>query len=121
MAISALKTFDPPVNALQGLAVTSVSRHGKWLDLDCDGLHLVIHLARAGWLRWREQLSTAPVRPGKGPMAFRLGLDDGSGFELTEAGTQKKLAVHVVRSVDEVPGIARLGIDVLSQEFTVDK
>lgn len=119
-ALSAVKTFDPPLSALAGLTVTDVGRHGKFLDIDVDGLHLVIHLARAGWLQWRESLSPAPPRPGKGPLAFRLHLapefDGGpvSGFDLTEAGTQKSLAVYLVRDPRDVPGIARLGPDALA-------
>lgn len=119
--ISVLKTFDPPITALGGLPVTGVSRHGKFLDLDCDGLHLVIHLARAGWLRWSDALSPRPPKPGKGPLALRVHLADGSGFDLTEAGTRKKLAVYVVRDISDVPGIARLGIDPLSPEFTAGR
>lgn len=119
--VSVLKTFDPPITALGGLTVTGVSRHGKFLDLDCDGLHLVIHLARAGWLRWSDALSPRPPKPGKGPLALRVHLADGSGFDLTEAGTRKKLAVYVVRDISDVPGIARLGIDPLSPEFTAGR
>ena len=88
-------------------------RHGKFLDLDVAGLHLVVHLARAGWLHWRTGLPTAPPKPGKGPLALRVHLDDGDGFDLTEQGTQKRLAVYVVRDPPEVPGIARLGPDAL--------
>jgi formamidopyrimidine-DNA glycosylase len=110
-AISALKTYDPPIGALVGLVIDGVQRQGKFLDIQVQGLHLVIHLARAGWLRWREEQSTTLVRPGKGPIACRVVLDDGSGFDLTEAGTQKKLAVYVVRDPAEVPGVARLGPD----------
>ena len=110
-AISALKTYDPPISSLVGLLIDDVQRHGKFLDISAQGIHLVIHLARAGWLRWREEQSSALVRPGKGPIALRVTLDDGSGFDLTEAGTQKKLAVYVVRDVAEVPGISRLGPD----------
>jgi formamidopyrimidine-DNA glycosylase len=110
-AISALKTYDPPTSSLVGLLIDDVQRHGKFLDISAQGVHLVIHLARAGWLRWREEQSTGLVRPGKGPIALRVVLDDGSGFDLTEAGTQKKLAVYVVRDPAEVPGIARLGPD----------
>jgi formamidopyrimidine-DNA glycosylase len=119
-AINAVKTFDPPLSALYGSAVTAVSRHGKFLDVDADGLHLVVHLARGGWLRWSEQLAQAPPRPGKGPLALRLHLapefDGGpvSGFDLTEAGTQKRLAVYLVRDPLDVPGIARLGPDALT-------
>jgi formamidopyrimidine-DNA glycosylase len=121
LAISALKTYDPPVTALGGLTVTGVARHGKFLDLDVDGLHLVVHLARAGWLRWREELPAKPARPGgKNPLALRVHLDDGSGFDLTEAGTKKGLAVYVVRDPQEVPGVASLGPDPLDEAFTVD-
>ncbi|HVE98520.1 MAG TPA: DNA-formamidopyrimidine glycosylase family protein [Mycobacteriales bacterium] len=117
-AISALKTFDPPPTALLGLPVSDVRRHGKFLDVDCDGLHLVVHLARAGWLRWRDQLPAAPARPGKSPLALRVALDDGSGFDATEQGTKKGLAAYVVHDVTAVPGIERLGIDPLDPAFT---
>ena len=118
-AISVLKTYDPPVTALAGLEVTGTQRWGKFLDLDVSGLHLVTHLARGGWLRWNEALPPVPPRPGKGPLALRVHLDDGSGFDLTEAGTQKRLAVYVVRSPHDVPGIARLGPDPLAPGFDV--
>jgi formamidopyrimidine-DNA glycosylase len=111
--IQAIKTFDPPLTALAGLEITGASRHGKFLDLDVSGLHLVVHLARAGWLHWRTGLPPAPPKPGKGPLALRVHLDDGNGFDLTEQGTRKGLAVYVVRSPSEVPGIARLGPDAL--------
>ena len=119
-AISALKTYDPPVTALAGLTVAGVARHGKFLDLDVDGVHLVMHLARAGWLRWKDELPVKPVRPGKSPLALRVHLDDGSGFDLTEAGTKKGLAVYIVRDPAEVPGVAALGPDPLSPDFTVE-
>jgi formamidopyrimidine-DNA glycosylase len=120
-AFSVLKTYDPPVTSLQGLEVTGVSRHGKFLDLDVSGLHLVVHLARAGWLRWSDSLSPTPPRIGKGPLAARVHLDDGSGFDLTEAGTQKRLAMYVVHSPYDVPGVARLGPDPLGPGFGVSE
>jgi formamidopyrimidine-DNA glycosylase len=120
-SFSVLKTFDPPLASLAGQVITEVGRHGKFLDIATDhGLHLIIHLARAGWLRWREDLPSAPPKPGKGPLAFRLTLDDGSGFDLTEAGTHKRLAVYLVRDPAEVPGIASLGPDPLAADFTAD-
>jgi formamidopyrimidine-DNA glycosylase len=121
VAISVLKTYDPPATALAGLEVTGATRHGKFLDLDVSGLHLVVHLARAGWLQWREQLPSAPPRMGKGPIGLRVHLDDGSGFDLTEAGTKKGLAVYVTGDVTTVPGVARLGIDPLSPDFTEER
>jgi formamidopyrimidine-DNA glycosylase len=119
-SIHVLKTFAPPVTALAGLTVTGASRHGKFLDLDVDGLHLVVHLSRAGWLHWRETLPPVPPKPGKGPIALRVHLDTGGGFDLTEAGTQKRLAVSVVRDPMEVPGVARLGPDPLSDDVTLE-
>jgi formamidopyrimidine-DNA glycosylase len=116
--IHVLKTYDPAPSALGGLEITGATRHGKFLDLDVSGLHLVTHLSRAGWLHWRESLPPAPPRMGKGPIGMRVHLDNGSGFDLTEAGTQKRLAVYIVRDPDEVPGVARLGVDPLSEEFT---
>jgi formamidopyrimidine-DNA glycosylase len=120
-SVQAIKTFDPPLSALGGLEVTGASRHGKFLDLDVSGVHLVVHLARAGWLHWRTGLPTAPPKPGRGPLAVRVHLTGGSGggdgaegFDLTEQGTRKGLAVYVVRSPSEVPGIARLGPDALA-------
>jgi len=120
-SFSVLKTFDPPLTALAGQVITGVGRHGKFLDLSTDqGLHLITHLARAGWLRWRDDLPTAPPKPGKSPLAFRLRLDDGSGFDLTEQGTKKRLAVYLVRDPAEVPGVATLGPDPLAADFTLD-
>jgi len=119
-ALTALKTFDPPVTALVGRAVTGANRYGKHLDLDCDGLHLVVHLSRAGWLRWSDSLSATPPKPGKGPLALRVhcGTPPGApGFDLTEAGTQKRLAVWVVWDPAQVPGIAKLGPDALGVEL----
>jgi formamidopyrimidine-DNA glycosylase len=118
VAINVLKTYDPPPHALHGMTVDGVQRHGKFLDLEIGGLHLAMHLARGGWLAWKKAQPAAPPRPGKGPLALRVTLDDGSGFDVTEAGTQKRLAVYIVRDLQEVPGIARLGIDPFDEEFT---
>lgn len=117
-AVSVLKTYDPPPSALEGRGVAAVRRYGKFLDVGTDGgPHLVIHLARAGWLRWRDTMPDAPPRPGKGPLALRVVLETGAGFDLTEAGTRKRLAVYVVHDPGEVPGIARLGPDPLDDAF----
>jgi formamidopyrimidine-DNA glycosylase len=119
-AIAALKTFDPPIDALRGTTVAGVSRHGKFLDVATGDLHLVFHLAKAGWLRWYDAVPATVLKPGRTPIALRLALSDGSGFDLTEAGTKKSLAVYVVRDPADVPGIARLGPDPLDPGFTRD-
>ena len=117
-AIAALKTFDPPLTDLAGRQIVAVHRQGKFIDLDAAGVHLVFHLARAGWLRWYDEVPKTLIKPGKSPIALRVRLDDGSGFDLTEAGTKKSLAVYVVRDPAEIPGIARLGPDPTAPDFS---
>ncbi|MBK7721971.1 MAG: Fpg/Nei family DNA glycosylase [Austwickia sp.] len=119
-SIAVLKTYDPAPTALAGAPVDRVGRHGKFIDVDADGLHLVFHLARAGWLRWSETIPATRLKPGKLPIAVRVRFDDGSGFDLTEAGTQKRLAAYLVRDPAQVPGIAALGPDPLSADFTAE-
>ncbi|MFJ9815176.1 Fpg/Nei family DNA glycosylase [Streptomyces sp. NPDC101151] len=122
VAISVLKTYDPPVGAFEGNEITAVHRYGKFLDIEGNtGLHFVTHLARAGWLQWKDRLPDGPPRPGKGPLALRVALETGAGFDLTEAGTQKKLAVSIVHDPRDVPGVARLGPDPLSAGFDEDR
>ncbi|MCL3860208.1 DNA-formamidopyrimidine glycosylase family protein [Actinotalea sp. K2] len=128
--ISALKTWSPAPADLVGRPVTEVHRHGKWLDVatgdrptatDSPAPHLVVHLARAGWLRWYDTVPSTPVRPGPSPLALRVVLDDASGFDLTEAGTRKRLAVHLVNDPLDVPAIASLGVDPLGPDLTVER
>ena len=119
-SISVLKTFTPPPQALVGAPVDGVARHGKFLDIDCGGTHLVFHLARAGWLRWSDAMPATVLRPGKSPIALRVRFDDGSGFDLTEAGTKKRLAAYVVNDPSTVPGIASLGPDPMADSFTLE-
>jgi len=134
-AFSCLKTYDPPIGALGGTLVDAVSRHGKFLDIEAGGLHLVLHLAKAGWVRWRDETPSLPARPNsKSPLAARVvvspaagpdtDLDSGgvseAALDVTEAGTRKSLALYVVRRPTDVPGIARLGPDPLASDFTVE-
>jgi formamidopyrimidine-DNA glycosylase len=118
---SALKTFDPPLSALEGTLVDDVTRHGKFLDVEASGLHLVLHLARAGWVRWRDEVPTIPPKPSpKSTLAARVVLDSGEGLDVTEAGTKKSLALYVVRAPSDVPGIASLGPEPMNDAFTVE-
>ncbi|NKR75931.1 Fpg/Nei family DNA glycosylase, partial [Rhodococcus hoagii] len=70
--LSVLKTFDPPITSLQGRNVTGADRFGKHLALDCDGLWLIAHLSRGGWLRWIDNPGSAPPNPARGPLAVRV-------------------------------------------------
>ncbi|MGW6625824.1 Fpg/Nei family DNA glycosylase [Nocardia sp. NPDC055002] len=117
-ALSAVKTFDPPVTALSGRDVTGAGRWGKFLGMDCGGLWLITHLSRGGWLRWVDEPNPLPPKPGgKSPLALRVHFFTPEGatpaIDLTEAGTKKRLAVYVVEDPMAVPGIARLGPDAL--------
>ncbi len=115
-SIGALKTYDPPLQALVGRTVGRWRRHGKFLDMSAGDLHLVVHLARAGWIRWRDKLNEA--KPSlRGPLALQLELEGGSGIDITEQGTEHRLALYVVRDPADVPGIARLGVDVLDDSL----
>ncbi|WP_098409152.1 Fpg/Nei family DNA glycosylase [Paramicrobacterium agarici] len=126
LAVSALKTVGIPPSSIHGRTVDDVTRHGKFLDVQVGDDHIVIHLARAGWIRWRDSAPKTPTRRGKGPLAARLLLtgDDtaapGAGIDITEAGTKKSLAISFVADPREVPGIARLGPDPLDDAFTVE-
>ena len=128
-SLNVLSTFDPPPSAMVGRVVKGAGRHGKFLDLvlgpgtdtaqedqhsadDRRDLHLLVHLARAGWLRWSDSISAVPPKMG-GPIALRVRFGSG-GFDITEAGTKKSVAAAVVWDPAEVPGVARLGPDALT-------
>jgi formamidopyrimidine-DNA glycosylase len=120
-SFAVLKTFDPPASALSGLEVSGVTRHGKFIDIDVSGIHVVVHLAKAGWLRWSDQLPDTRLKLGASNIAARVRLDRGDGptigFDVTEAGTRKGLAMYIVTSPTEVAGIAALGPDPLADGF----
>ena len=120
-AFSALKTFDPPLSALTGTLVEGVTRHGKFLDIDASGLHLVLHLARAGWVRWRDEVPRCrPSRATSRPSRRGSCSTTGPASTSPRRAPQEGLALYVVRDPQEVPGIASLGPDPLDDAFTVD-
>ena len=123
VSFAVLKTADPPYSELEGRTVTGVSRFGKFVSMEADGLYFVFHLARAGWLRFTDAPTDAQLKMGKGHIAARLtfsGTSGPAGMDLTEAGTKKSLAVYVVRDPHDVPGIAALGPDPFGPGFDVD-
>lgn len=116
-APGAVKTFDPPLDALSGHDITGAGRRGKFLVIDVGELRLAVHLARAGWMRWNEHPAAAPPKLGRGPLALRLHLftPDATtpALDFTEQGTTKRLAVYLVTDLQQVPGIAALGPEAL--------
>jgi formamidopyrimidine-DNA glycosylase len=122
-SLNVLTTFDPPASAMVGRTVSGVGRHGKFLDLSTAPgptspddapreLHLLLHLARAGWLRWSDAISPRPPKMG-GPISLRVVLSGGGGFDVTEAGTRKSVTAAVDTDPQAVPGVARLGPDAI--------
>jgi formamidopyrimidine-DNA glycosylase len=123
-ALSALKTYDPPVSILIGRRFEGCTRRGKYLCFRTVGegpdRWLVVHLSLGGWVQWRDKLTPARAKPGKGPLALRVGFDGGSGFDITEQGTEKRVALWIVENPAAVAGVARLGPDPLDPAFDVD-
>jgi formamidopyrimidine-DNA glycosylase len=120
-SLSAVKTYDPPPGALIGRSVSGAERRGKYICLGTTGaedhLWLVMHLARGGWVQWRSPAPAGRPKPGRGPLALRVALAGGDGFDVTEQGTEKRLALWVVPAPEAVEGIARLGPDPLAPGF----
>ncbi len=116
-ALSALKTYTPPIDSIRGEKVAGVARRGKYIGLHAGTRWLVMHLARGGWIQWRDATPSARARPGKGPLALRVGLSGGGGFDVTEQGTEKRLALWVVSEMTDIEGVARLGPDPLAPGF----
>ncbi|MBX6370647.1 MAG: Fpg/Nei family DNA glycosylase [Acidothermus sp.] len=118
-SVAALKTYDPPVESLVGRTIGSVVRHGKFLDFVVDDVHLVVHLARGGWIRWEPDGVRRSVRGG--PLVMRLAVGDAAVLDITEAGTHKQTACYVVTDPRTIPGIARLGIDPLDPALNPER
>jgi formamidopyrimidine-DNA glycosylase len=108
--VATLKTFDPPLAALEGRRLTGAERRGKRLlfPTDDDELVLLVHLMTAGRLRY--------LRPGeKGPKspAFRLRFQDGAELVLTEAGSKKRAGVWLLTPEQADAELAHLGPEAL--------
>lgn len=115
-SVAALKTYDPPLSALKGQTVTGASRRGKYLALETGDLKLVSHLSLGGWVKWVS--ITAKRNPTlRGPIILELVFEDGL-LDYTEHGKEKRLAIWVVRDLDEVPQVHQLGPEAFSRELT---
>ena len=105
--INALKTFDPPLHALEGQAFTGVKRRGKLLVLELDELVVLVHLMTAG----RMQLN--PKRGSLRDKAARLMLRLPGDHELRvrEFGSKQAMWLKVLRpeALEEDPALASLG------------
>ena len=104
--IATLKTFDPPLSALEGRRLAGARRRGKWLLFPtADGeLVLRIHLMSAGRIRFLEPGAKAPKTP-----AFRLRFESGGELVLTEAGSMKRAGVGLETRAQTEAELAHLG------------
>lgn len=108
-SISLLKTFDPPVTAIEGKVVRGLRRLGKRVVLDFDDdLHAVIHLMIAGRFQWKTRGAPVPKKLGHAAFDFPAGT-----LLLTEAGTKKRASMHIVRGEAAVQELQRGGVEPL--------
>jgi formamidopyrimidine-DNA glycosylase len=105
-----VRTFDPPIQALEGRVVQSVARMGKRLVWTFDeNLFAVVHLMIAGRLRWRGHGAAIPGKVGLAAFDF----DEGT-LLFTEAGSRKQASMHVVRGREAVAALDPGGADVFA-------
>lgn len=118
----ALKTQHPSPADLVGRRISGVTRLGKMIDIatsDDSGaaLHVIIHFGHDGWTVWHDFVPEGLKRAGEATLMARIRLEDGSGFDLTDAGQWKSLTIHIVETPDDVPAVAKLGLDPIGTEF----
>ena len=107
-----VRSFDPPLRATFGLPVQGVRRLGKRIVFDLGGdLHLVLHLMIAGRLHWKPPGAKVPGRVGLAAFDFPAGT-----LILTEASTQKRASIHVVRGEEGVAAQDPGGIEPLEAD-----
>jgi formamidopyrimidine-DNA glycosylase len=108
--IATLKTFDPPLRALEGRRLAGARRRGKWLLFPTtDGeLQLRVHLMSAGRIRWIAAGGKGPKTP-----AFRLRFENGGELVLTEAGAKKRAGVWLETPAQAEAELSHLGPEAL--------
>jgi formamidopyrimidine-DNA glycosylase len=110
-SVFALRSVEPPLDALVGRAVCAVRRLGKRIVLDFDDdLHLVVHLMIAGRFRWIAAGARArvPARIALAEFQFPPGT-----LVLTEAGTKRRASIHLVRGAANLAPFERGGLEPL--------
>ena len=118
-----LRTADPPIREVEGKKVLSLRRLGKRVVLALEGeLFLVLHLMIAGRLHWLEEragLDGAPAaaRPGRARAALASFEFPRGALTLTEAGTKRRAALHLVRGEAGLASLARAGVEPLDADL----
>ena len=105
-----LRSFDPPISEVNGRAVTGLRRVGKRIVLALEGdLFLVIHLMIAGRLHWKATGAKVPGKVGLAAFDFSTGT-----LTLTEAGTKKRAAIHLLKGEQALHDLDPGGLEPLS-------
>jgi len=108
-----LRTVDPPLSAVVGKQVRTISRLGKRIVIGVgDALYVVIHLMIAGRLRWREGGKTIGGKLAQAAFEFERGT-----LYLTEAGSKRRASIHVVQGADALAQFDRGGLEVLDADL----
>jgi len=107
-----LRTVTPPLSAVVGRRVRSVSRLGKRIVIGTEGeMYVVVHLMIAGRLRWREDGKAIGGKLAQASIEFPRGT-----LYLTEAGSKRRASVHVVEGADALRAFDRGGLEVLDAD-----
>src|ERR671928_604806 len=103
--VATLKTFDPPLSALQGRKLAGAERRAKRLLFPTDDGELVVlvHLMTAGRLKFLQFGEKGPKTP-----AFQLVFEGGSRLVLTEAGSKKRAGVWLLTPEEAEQDLAHL-------------
>ncbi len=110
-----LRTADPPLSEAAGRRVVAIQRLGKRIALELEGdLFLVVHLMIAGRLRWRAKDGARPGRMGTRLASFEF---PSGSLALTEAGTKRRAALHVVRGREGLEPLQRGGVEPLEADL----
>jgi formamidopyrimidine-DNA glycosylase len=105
-----VRSYDPPIAALEGTRIESLSRLGKRLVFICDrDLFVVVHLMIAGRLRWKDRGAAIPAKLGLAAFDFEHGT-----LLFTEAGSRKRASLHLVRGSAALAAMDPGGADVFS-------
>ncbi|MGH9308344.1 MAG: Fpg/Nei family DNA glycosylase [Vicinamibacterales bacterium] len=108
-----IRTYDPPLSAIEGVSIVDLRRLGKRIIFGFDGdLFMVVHLMIAGRFRWRERGAAIPGKVGLAAFDF----EDGT-LLLTEAGSKRQASIHVVRGAASLAEHDRGGLEVLDSDL----
>lgn len=108
-----LRTFDPPLAALDGRRVVDVIRLGKRIAVGFEDDHwLVLHLMIAGRLHWFEAGARKSARSVLASFVFDTGT-----LTLTEAGSKRRASVYVLGSREQLAAHDRGGLEILEAPY----